>query len=130
MNFAMTRVLIVDDEPAFRRQLRQLLTLAGLTVVGEAGDIPQAEALLQALRPDLAVVDVILPGVNGLEGAPRLKALAPNLRVILVSAHGDRAELFQAAAEEAGAEAFISKDDLDLEVVRTWTKDPKGFGNP
>lgn len=126
----MTRVLIVDDKPAFRRQLRQLLTLAGLTVVGEAGDIPQAETLVQALRPDLAVVDVILPDVNGLEGAPRLKALAPNLRVILVSAHHDQAELFQAAAEEAGAEAFISKDDLDLEVVRTWTKDPKGFRNP
>jgi DNA-binding NarL/FixJ family response regulator len=126
----MTRVLIVDDRPAFRRQLRQLLTLAGLTVVGEAGDIPEAETLLQTLRPDLAVVDVILPGVNGLEGTPRLKALAPNLRVILVSAHRDRAELFQAAAKEAGAEAFISKDDLDLEVVRTWTKDPKGLGNP
>jgi DNA-binding NarL/FixJ family response regulator len=126
----MTRVLIVDDRPAFRRQLRQLLTLAGLTVVGEAGDIPEAETLLQTLRPDLAVVDVILPGVNGLEGTPRLKALAPNLRVILVSAHRDRAELFQAAAKEAGAEAFISKDDLDLEVVRTWIKDPKGFGNP
>ena len=122
----MTRVLIVDDKPAFRRQLRQLLTLAGLTVVGEAGDIPEAETQLQALRPDLAVVDVILPDVNGLEGTPRLKALAPNLRVILVSAHRDRAELFQAAAEEAGAEAFISKDDLDLEVVRAWSKDPKG----
>ncbi len=120
----MTRVLIVDDKPAFRRQLRQLLTLAGLTVVGEAGDIPQAETLVQALRPDLAVVDVILPDVNGLEGTPRLKALAPNLRVILVSAHRDRAELFQTAAEEAGAEAFISKDDLDLEVVRAWSKDP------
>ena len=118
----MTRVLIVDDKPAFRRQLRQLLTLAGLTVVGEAGDIPEAETLLQALRPDLAVVDVILPDVNGLEGTPRLKALAPNLRVVLVSAHRDRAELFQAAAEEAGAEAFIPKDDLDLEVVRTWKR--------
>ena len=123
----MTRVLIVDDKPAFRRQLRQLLTLAGLTVIGEAGDIPEAETLLQVLRPDLAVVDVILPDVNGLEGTPRLKALVPNLRVILVSAHRDRAELFQAAAEEAGAEAFISKDDLDLEVVRVWTKDPKGL---
>ena len=126
----MTRVLIVDDKPAFRRQLRQLLTLAGLTVVGEAGDIHEAETLVQALRPDLAIVDVILPDVNGLEGTPRLKALAPDLRVILVSAHRDRAELFQTAAEEAGAEAFISKDDLDLEMVRTWTRDPKGFQNP
>ena len=116
----MTRVLIVDDQPAFRRHLRQLLTYAGLTVVGEAGDIPEAEAQVQALQPDLAVVDVMLPGVNGLEGTSRLKALAPTLRVILVSAYRDRAELFRAAAEEAGAEAFIAKDDLDLSVLRAW----------
>jgi DNA-binding NarL/FixJ family response regulator len=116
----MTRVLIVDDKPAFRRQLRSLLTQAGLIVVGEAGDIPAAERLVQELQPDLVVLDVILPGVNGLEGTPRLKALAPNLRVILISAHRDRADLFRTAAEEAGAEAFFAKDDLVLEVVHAW----------
>jgi DNA-binding NarL/FixJ family response regulator len=126
----VTRVLIVDDRPAFRCLLRPLLTRAGLTVVGEARDIAEAEAQVEALQPDLAVVDVMLPGVNGLEGTARLKALAPALRVILVSAYRDQAELFQTAAEEAGAEAFISKDDLDLEVVRAWAKDPKGFRNP
>lgn len=116
----MTRVLIVDDLPAFRRQLRQLLTRAGLTVIGEAGDIAEAEAQVETLRPDLAVVDVMLPGVNGLEGTPRLKALHHNLRVILISAHHDRAGLFRQAAEEAGAEAFVAKDDLDLSMVQTW----------
>ena len=116
----MTRVLIVDDQPVFRRHLRQLLTYAGLTVVGEAGDIPAAEAQVRVLQPDLAVVDVRLPGVNGLEGTVRLKALSPNLRVILVSAYRDQAEVFQTAAEEVGAEAFIPKDDLDLDVVRMW----------
>jgi DNA-binding NarL/FixJ family response regulator len=116
----MTRALIVDDQSAFRRQLRLLLTHAGLTVVGEAGDIPTAEELVQELQPDLAVVDVMLPGLNGLEGTPRLKALVPNLRVILISAQRDRAGLLRTAAEEAGAEAFFAKDDLDLEVVRAW----------
>ena len=116
----MTRVLIVDDQPAFRRHLRHLLTHAGLTVVGEAGDIPNAEALVQAMQPDLAVVDVMLPDVNGLEGTLRLKALAPTLRVILVSAHRDQAEAFRTAAEEVGAEAFVPKDDLNVSVVRAW----------
>ena len=116
----MTRVLIVDDQAAFRRQLRQLLTCAGLTVVGEACDIPEAEAQAQALQPDLAVVDVVLPVINGLEGVPRLKARAPNLRVILVSAYRDRAQVFRNAAAEAGAEAFIPKDDLDVASVQTW----------
>jgi len=116
----LTRVLIVDDQPAFRRHLRRLLTHAGLTVVGEAGYISEAEVMVQALQPDLAIVYVMLPGVNGLEGTPRLKALAPRLRVILVSAHRDQAQVWQAAAEESGAEAFVPKDDLDVSIVRTW----------
>ena len=62
----------------------------------------------------------MLPGVNGLEGTPRLKALAPGLRVILVSAYADRSDLFRAAAQAAGAEAFIAKDDLDVSVVSAW----------
>jgi DNA-binding NarL/FixJ family response regulator len=118
----MLRVLIVDDQPTFRAHLHRLLTLAGLIVVGEASDIPEAETQVQALRPDLAVVDVFLPGVNGLEGTPRLKAACPMLRVMLVSACCEPIEILQAAAAEAGAEAFIPKDDLELDVVRAWKK--------
>jgi two-component system response regulator DevR len=118
----MTRVLIVDDQPAFRRHLRRLLAYAGLSVVGEAGDIPEAESLVPALQPDLAVVDVMLPGINGLEGAARLRALSPTLRVILISAHQNQADLFLVAARRAGAEAFVSKDALNLNLVRAWRK--------
>ncbi len=116
----MTRVFIVDDQPAFRRQLRELLTHAGLTVIGEAGDIPEAEELLARLETDLAIVDVMLPGINGLEGAARLKARNPRLHVIVISAHRDRAEVFKRAAAEAGAEGFVSKDDLDMATVQEW----------
>jgi two-component system invasion response regulator UvrY len=117
-----TRVLIVDDQFSFRRHLRQLLTHAGLTVVGEAGDVPEAKELARDLQPDLAVVDVSLPGESGVSGTPQLMALAPKMRVILVSAHQDHAHVLQKSAAEAGAEAFISKDDLELEVVRKWVK--------
>jgi len=117
----MLRVLIVDDQPAFRRHLRRLLTYAGLTVVGEAGDIFEAERLVEIAQPDLAVVDVMLPDINGLEGVSRLKAPCPALRVILVSAYHDRAQVFRTAAAEAGAEAFIPKDELDLDVVQAWS---------
>jgi len=116
----MNRVLIVDDQPRFQRHLRRLLRRAGLTVVGEARSIAEAAGVIEEQAPDLAVVDVMLPGVSGLAGTPRLKALVPGLRVILVSAHRDRAELFKAAAAEAGAEVFFAKDDLDLAVVRAW----------
>lgn len=116
----MTRVLIVDDRPTFRRILGRLLTHAGLTVIGEVGSIAEAEVFVQAQQPDLAVVDVMLPGINGLEGTLRLKGLAPDMRVILVSAYQDRAEVFRTAAEVVGAEAFIIKDNLDLNVVQAW----------
>lgn len=118
----MTRVLIVDDQPSFRKRLNSLLTVAGLTVVGEAKDIQEAEAQVNTLQPDLAVVDVVLPEISGIEGAPRLKANSPNLRVILVSAYRDRAKVYLNAAKQAGAEAFVSKDDLDIALVQTWKR--------
>lgn len=119
----MTRVLIVDDQPSFRYHLRKLLSHAGLEVAGEAGDISMALKLVGDLQPELAIVDVMLPGESGVEGTVRLKALAGNLRVILVSAHHDNAQLLRKVAEEVGAEAFIPKDELDLEVVSMWAKD-------
>lgn len=119
----MTRVLIVDDQPAFRRQLRALLDRARLEVVGEAGDIAAAETLAKSLQPDLAIVDVVLPGMSGIEGTPRLKALAPNMRVILVSAYHE--QVLRASAREAGAEAFIPKEELDLPMALQWKEIPK-----
>ncbi len=117
---SMTRVLIVDDQPSFRRQLRQLLIHAGLTVVGEAGDMLEARELTRSLLPDLAIVDVNLPGQSGVSGTPQLLDLAPKMRVILVSAQQDRARVLQKSALEAGAEAFVPKDDLELELVKRW----------
>jgi DNA-binding NarL/FixJ family response regulator len=117
---SMTRVLIVDDQPSFRRQLRQLLSHAGLTVVGEAGDMLEAKELTRNLQPDLAIVDVNLPGQSGVSGTPQLIDLAPNMRVILVSAQQDRAQVLQKSAVEAGAETFVLKDDLELELVKKW----------
>ncbi len=118
----MSRVLIVDNQPSFRRQLRALLERAGLDVVGEAGDIPEAERETRATHPDLAIVDVMLPGINGVDGTARLKAIAPNLRVILVSAYRDYADVFRRAAKEVGAEMFVAKDDLDLAMARSWNE--------
>ena len=122
----MTRVLIVDDQASFRRHLRQLLTHAGLTVIGEAGDVPEAKELTRNLQPDLAIVDINLPGENGVSGTPQLMALAPSMRVILVSAYDDSGQLLQKSAVEAGAEAFVPKDDLELEMVKQWAEKTDG----
>ena len=115
----MKRILIVDDQPVFRRQLRQLLTRAGMVVVAEAADIPEAAEMVQRFRPDLAVVDIMLPGITGVEGVPQLKMLLGSLEIILVSAYRG----FHRAAQEAGAKAFVCKGDLDLDTVRGWARD-------
>lgn len=119
----MARVLIVDDQPIFRLQLRRLLEQAGLEVVGEAADIPEAEAQVAILQPDLAVVDVLLPGISGFDGVPRLKARASALRIIMISAQRDQAAIFRDAAALAGAEMFLQKDDLDLSAICAWFSD-------
>ncbi len=118
----MTRILIVDDQPAFRKQLRSVLAFSGLEVAGEAGSIREALDLLPEISPDLAIVDVEMPGINGIEGTKLLKEASPTLRVILVSAFANHMELFTQAAARVGAECFISKDRLDPEMVKGWER--------
>jgi DNA-binding NarL/FixJ family response regulator len=116
----MTRVLIIDDQPNFRRQLRVLLEHAGMEVIADTGDIESAQSLLESIKPDLAIVDVLLGGKSGIEGTLHLKNLAPNMRVILISAYHDNHLITSAKA--VGAEAFIPKDELDLSIVLSWDK--------
>ncbi len=121
-NQTMTRILILDDQPEFRKQLRSVITFSGLEVAGEAGSVAEALELLPILSPDLAIVDIDMPGINGIDGTRLLKRAYPNLRVILVSAYSDQSALFMKAAARVGAECFISKDRLDPEVIKSWER--------
>ena len=114
----MAQVLIVDDNPAFRDQLADLLRRAGAARVHTAADIPQALERIADCAYDLAVVDVLLPGTNGLEGVRLLRERCPGLRIVLASAYPQ----FAAAAATVGADAFFAKDDLDLATVRGWLR--------
>ncbi len=120
IDLPMIRVFIVDDQPAFRHQLHNLLVYAGISVVGEAGSIMEALEKLPCTSPDFAIVDVEMPGISGIDGVSFLKQVVPGLRVFLVSAYLDRSELLVQAAEKVGAEAFIPKERLDLELVKSW----------
>ena len=117
---SMIRVLIIDDQPAFRKQLCSVLNFTGLVVAGEAATIRAALKLLPVVSADLAIVDVDLPGINGIQGTLLLKKASPKLRVILVSAYSDQSALFKQAAASVGAEKFISKEHLDPEVIKGW----------
>ncbi len=102
------RIIIVDDVAAVRRDLRTLLTLAGnLKVVGEAANGDEAVRLADALRPDVVLMDLDMPVLNGLDATVRIKAHDPECRVVVLTIHAGEAERRQAS--EAGADCFVVK---------------------
>ena len=105
----MTSVLIVDDHPSFRANARAVLEAEGLEVVGEAEDGLSALSEAERLRPDVVLLDVQLPDIDGFEVASRLAADG-GPRVILVSSH-DVCD-FGRLVERSGAAGFIAKGEL------------------
>ena len=104
------RVLIVDDDPAFRTVVRELLTCSGFDVVGEAGDAAEALAEFSRLRPTIVLVDVQLPGPDGFEVAQRLAELDVPPKVVLTS-NRDRSAYRRRLAGSPVC-GFIAKADL------------------
>jgi DNA-binding NarL/FixJ family response regulator len=108
-------VLVVDDHPSFRRCARVLLGAEGFEVVGEAEDGAGAIALVRELEPELVLLDIQLPDLNGFEVASRLLARDPGLAIVLVSSR-DRSQ-YGSLVETSGARGFIAKDDLSGTAV-------------
>ena len=104
------RVLVVDDHPGFRHVARALLADEGFDVVGEAEDGAAALALDDDLEPDLVLLDVQLPDVDGFEVATRLLERRPGLAVVLVSVR-DRLD-YGPLVERSGARGFLPKTDI------------------
>jgi CheY-like chemotaxis protein len=105
------RLLVVEDSAPFLALTRELLRdEPALLVVGEAPSGEDALAAAPGLRPDAALVDLTLPGMSGYETARRLRALIPDLRVILMSAEED--PIFGETAAASGAHGFIAKRAL------------------
>jgi DNA-binding NarL/FixJ family response regulator len=103
-------LLIVDDHAAFRVAARRLLEQDGYRVVGEAGDGEAGLAAARELRPDVVLLDVQMPGVDGFEVARRLSEARDSPAIVMVSSR-DRAD-FGRLVEESGARGFIGKFDL------------------
>ncbi|MEM6456947.1 MAG: response regulator transcription factor [Acidobacteriota bacterium] len=102
------RLLIVDDHALFRDSLRGLLTARGIDVVGEASDGARAIALADRLQPDLVLMDLAMPGMDGLEATRRLRAEHPSIKIVILTASHDDDDLFEAI--KAGAEGYLLKD--------------------
>jgi DNA-binding NarL/FixJ family response regulator len=109
------RVLIADDEPLIRETLAELLEEEGFEVVGQVGDGEEAVRGVAELRPDVVLIDIRMPLVNGIEATGRILADRPGTRVIALSAYDDPA--LAAAAREAGAADYVPKGTPSRELV-------------
>ena len=110
------RILVADDHDIVRRGLKELLTSrAGWEVCGEAKTGREAVALAEQLKPEIVVMDVSMPDLNGLEAARRIHKLFPNTGILILTLHFS--DQLVRDIVEAGARAYIMKSDADRDLV-------------
>jgi DNA-binding NarL/FixJ family response regulator len=111
------RVLIADDHPLFRHGIRELLNLApDVQVIGEATTGEEVIMQAEALHPDVILMDVNMPGVNGIEATRRILHDSPHIRILVVTMFEDDGTVF--AAMRAGARGYILKDAEKENILR------------
>lgn len=114
-----TQILIVDDRALVRAELRNLLELAGaITVIGEAEDGWEAVRQAEALHPDIVLMDLEMPGMDGFEATRRIKKQRLARAVIIFTVYSSA--LNQQKAKEAGADAFIVKGTDLYTILKTF----------
>ena len=121
----MPRILIADDNPKVRQYVHEALEdEGGWEVCGEAGTGREAVGMTVALKPDIVVLDLSMPELNGLQAAQEIHREFPEIEILILSMH-DAPELVDAALA-CGVRAFVVKHDLDglLDAVRNAMRDP------
>ena len=115
------RLLLVDDDAGFRSTLKALLEQqADAEVLGEAGSGEEAIRLTGDLRPDVVLMDLAMPRMNGLEATRRLKKRWPDLAVVVLTVHDE--EVYRRTALAAGATAFLQKKMLGVDLWPVLTR--------
>ena len=113
----MIRILLCDDHAVIRRGLRLLLEQQDdFEVVGEASDGREAVNLAEALKPDIAVLDITMPNLNGIEAARQISAKQLGTAIIVLSMHAD--ESFVLKALKAGARGYVLKEAPESELIK------------
>ena len=110
------RLLIVDDHPVFRHGIRQLLAqLPGLTICGEAENAPHGLEAMRRSKPDIVLVDISMPGSNGIELIKLMLAEEPRLKVLVVTMHDE--SVYALRSLRAGAKGYVMKQQAIDTVV-------------
>src|SRR5437870_4206684 len=111
------RIVIVDDHPLFRKGLEELIHSDGaFAVCGEAGNASEAMEVIRKLHPDLVIVDLSLPGANGIELIKNIRAEFPKLPILVLSMHDE--SLYALRALRAGAEGYVMKHEAMANVIQ------------
>lgn len=112
----MIKVILADDHELVRTGLRRLLDdQEDIKVVGEAENGLAALAVVEQFKPDVAILDINMPGLNGIEATEKLRKRYPRLKILIVSMHND--QLFPQRVFAAGANAYLTKDTSFCEIV-------------
>ena len=119
------RVMIVDDHRIVREGLQMALEIEeDIEVVGEAGEGREAVEMAQKLKPDLILMDVTMPGMNGIDACQEIRELLPETRVVMLTASGDQESV--TAALVAGAQGYVLKASSRDELLRALRAVGKG----
>jgi len=113
----VTSVLVVDDVDLFRTGLAAALARAGFDVVGDAKDAESAVTAAESLQPDIVVLDILMPGVSGLEAVEKVRAVSPKSGVVMLSGSESEEDLLECI--KAGARGYLVKDAPFDELARS-----------
>lgn len=121
------RILLADDHSMVRQGFRRILEAqADFQIVGEASDGREAMALTEQLRPDIVVMDVAMPGMNGIEATRRIVESSPRTKVLALSMHRD--SVYVREILRAGARGYLLKDAFDADLVAAVRAVARGEG--
>lgn len=122
---ARLRILLADDHTVVRQGLRKILEdRADWEVVGEAGDGREAVRLAEELTPDVGIIDIAMPLLDGIEATRQIVKRSPNTRILVLTMHADEAYVHQIL--QAGATGYLLKDSADVDLVQAVTAVSKG----
>jgi len=109
------RIVLADDHMLFRQGMKKLIeSMPGMEVIGETGDGLELLNVLRELRPDMAVIDISMPNLRGLEAAREIQILYPEMSVLILTMHRNKEYLYHAIS--AGAKGYLLKEDSDIEL--------------
>jgi two-component system, NarL family, response regulator NreC len=127
----LIRIILADDHAVMRRGLRLVLEQEkDFEVVGEANDGREAVALAESLKPDIAVLDITMPNLNGIEAARQINARQADVSIVVLSMHAD--EAFVLRALKAGATGYLLKESAETDLINAvrLVSEGKSFFSP